>query len=191
MEYFRKYLIMIRREDNKVDLKPALSIRLLIVSMFGVVIGVLLDVLLPFNFFTNMIRGLIANIVGLSSASYLFLMATKIRKERIKKDQYYKPIRKRFSYRQRVNFSIMIGGITSLFVLLSGKPSAIYTLKAAISIQVVLTLIAFSRRDRSEFLKNIYEIPDIRDLEFMSKNNMKNKEEEKTIDKRVRERKDK
>ncbi|HHT97923.1 MAG TPA: hypothetical protein GXZ90_08540 [Clostridiales bacterium] len=181
MEYFRRYLIFIRKQDNKTNLRPAFAGRLLIISIISIIIGVLLDIFMPFNFFLNMIRGIIANIAGWSFASYAYLMAVRVRRYKVKLDKYYQPLRKRFSYTQRINISIMIGVFISILILSSGNPSPIYTLKAAIFILIIILLITFSRKDRSEFLKNIYDIPDVRDLEFMSnrlkKINKKNKDD--------------
>lgn len=173
MEYFRRYLVFIRKQDNKTNLRPAFAGRLLIISIISIIIGVLLDIFMPFNFFLNMIRGIIANVAGWSVASYVYLMAVRVRRHKIKLDKYYQPLRKRFSYTQRINISIMMGVFISIFILLSGNPSPIYTLKAAIFILIIILLVIFSRRDRSEFLKNIYNIPDVRDLEFMSNKRLK------------------
>lgn len=191
MEYFRKYLIFIRKKNNTLKIKPNLANTLLIGSIIGVAAGVLLDVFLPFQFFLNMVRGIIANVVGVALFSYLYLLITKTRNERIKKDKYYKPIRKRFSYRQRVNISIVIGAAIALFILLSGKTTPIYTLKSIIAITAALLLVAFSRRDRDEFIKSIYDIPDVRDLEFMSKKKEEKKSSVKKSKKKAKENEEK
>lgn len=168
MEYFRKYLILIRKYDNT-EMKPLFIIRMLILVTLGIVGGVLMDKLLPFNFFFNMIRGVFAVITGISSASYALVISSRLRRNKYIQDRHYLPLRKRFSFRQRTNFSIIIGGFIFMFILLSNKSNLVFTLKTSISIFLGIILIAFARKDRNEFLKDIYNIPDIRDLEF-SKN---------------------
>lgn len=186
IEYLRKFLIFIRKQGNREDLKPSFEYRLLLGAAIGFVLGVLLDTLLPFNFFFNMLRGVVANLVGFAIFSAIYIKISDMRRKKVNKDQYYKPIRNRLSYRQRVNFSIVIGAIVLVFIGLSTKQSPTYTFKASIAIIAIIGLLAFARPDRNEFIKDIYEIPDVRDLKFKSETEKKverdleKKEEEKT-----------
>lgn len=175
MEYFRKYLIFIRRQDNT-EMKPLFIIRMLILVVLGIIGGILMDKFLPFNFFYDMIRGIFAVMTGISSASYVLVISSRLRRNKYIQDRHYLPLRKRFSFRQRTNFSIIIGTFIFMFILLSNKANLAFTLKTSISILLSILLIAFARKDRNEFLKNIYNIPDIRDLEFSK--NKKNKKKE-------------
>lgn len=178
MEYLRKFLIFLRKQDNQDNLKPAFIVRLLIITIIGVFVGVLIDTFAPFNFFLNMIRGIVANVVGFSSASYLYLMSLRFKRNKLIEDRYYQPIRKRFSYRQRVNISIVIGTVVAIFTLLGTKQNLAYTFRASLTVMFTIILLAFARRGRNEFLKDIYEIPDTRDLEFLSKKRKKKEDKE-------------
>lgn len=171
MEYLRMFLIFLRKQDNKSDLKIPFFYTLMIACTASIIAGVILDLLIPFNFFTNMLRGSIAVIAGFSMASFVYLIWIKYKRRKISEDRHYQPIRKRFSFRQRVNISIVLGSIIGLYILLTSQPSPTYTLKASVLIMVVILLLTFSRRGRDEFLKDIYNMPDIRDLEFMKETN--------------------
>ena len=165
MEYFRKYLILIRKLDNT-EMKPLFIIRMIILTLLGVMGGILMDKFLPFNFIFNMIRGIFAILTGVSSASYILIVSSRLRKNKYMQDRHYVSLRKKFSFRQRTNFAIIIGSFVFLFILLSNKANLVFTFKTSISITIGILLIAFARKDRNEFLKDIYDIPDIRDLEF-------------------------
>jgi len=171
MEYLRMFLIFLRKQDNKSDLKVPFIYTLMIICTVSIVAGVIFDLFIPFNFFTNMLRGSIAVIAGFSMASSVYLLWVKYKRRKTSEDRHYQPIRKRFSFRQRVNISIVLGTIIGLYVLLTSKPSPTYSLKASVLIMTIILLLCFSRRGRDEFLKDIYNIPDIRDLEFMKKSN--------------------
>lgn len=178
MEYFRKYLILIRKYDNT-EMKPLFIIRMLILVTLGIVGGILMDKFLPFNFFFNMIRGVFAVITGISSSSYALIISSRLRKNKYMQDRNYLPLRKTFSFRQRTNFSIIIGSFIFMFILLSNKANLIFTLKTSISIFLGIVLVAFARKDRNEFLKDIYNIPDIRDLEFSKNRKIKKNKKDK------------
>lgn len=165
MEYFRRYLIFLRRKENEDNLLMRMSTTMLIASLVGIFIGVIFDWLIPHSYFPNMIRGVIAVVSGFTLFSYSYLMAVKWSDKRIAKDRYYKPTRERFSHRQRVNFSIAVGVLIVLFIMLSKSYGLTFTLKSIVAVYLAFVLTAFSRRNRNEFIKDIYEIPDIRDLE--------------------------
>lgn len=169
MENIRKYLIYLRKQENKDNMKPAFAVRLVIIVLIGIIVGVLVDIFLPFMFFTNALRGIISLATGVSAASFVYLMEIKYKDKKMNEDRFYLPIRKRFSYRQRFNISVILGFIIVIFVLFVIKENFAYTLQSSIAIMLIFILIIFTRRYRDEFLKDIYEIPDTRDLEFMNK----------------------
>lgn len=165
MEYLRRYLIFLRRKENEDNLLMRISTVMLIASLVGILIGILMDWLIPHSYFPNMIRGVIAVVSGFTLFSYSYLAAVKFSSRRLDKDRYYKTMRERFSHRQRVNFSIAIGVLIVSFIMLSKGYGLTFTLKSIIAIYLTFVLVSFSRRNRNEFIKDIYEIPDIRDLE--------------------------
>lgn len=164
MEYLRNYLIFLRRKENE-NLKMKPSIFMLLVSLVGISIGFLLDYLLPHSYFTNMLRGVVSVATGAALFSFSYLCAVKLGNKKMAEDRFYQTMRERFSHKQRINFSIAIGAFAFGFILLSGDASLIFTLKSSLAFFVGLSLITFSRKNRSEFIKGIYEIPDVRDLE--------------------------
>lgn len=165
MEYFRKFLIEIRKRENKDTSKFSFKKQLIAVFFVGTIIGVFFDSLLPFNFFLNMIRGLLATVMGFSAFSYLYLMSVKKRESMLAKDRYYSSFRKKFSFNQRVNISLTLGAILFVLVLtIGGIENALYTLQSSMFILAILGITSFVRRDRKEFLSSVYEIPDTRDF---------------------------
>lgn len=172
MEYFRKYLIYIRKLDNT-EMKPRFIILMLIVSAISLLLGLIADMFLPINFGYNMIRAVIATVAGIASASYYLVVLDRVNRDKHLVNNNYIPFKKRLSYKQRSNISIIIGTFIALFILLSSKASLAFTFKTAFAIFTGIALTAFARKDRSEFLKDVYEIPDLRDLEFMSKKSKK------------------
>lgn len=165
MEYFRRYLIFLRRHENLNEMKFKVSTMTLIASIVGIILGFLMDWLLPHGYFTNMFRGMLAVASGFALFSFSYLEAVRRSDKKLSVDRFYKTTRARFSHKQRVNFSIAVGAIVAAFVLLSNAEGLSFTFKAILAIFITLVLIAFSRRNRSEFIKEIHEIPDIRDLE--------------------------
>lgn len=184
MEYFRRYLVFLRRYENEGLYKMKVSTMALIASLVGIILGFLMDWLLPHGYFTNMFRGTLAVATGLILFSFSYLFAVDKANNKLVTDRYYKTVRERFSHRQRVNFSIAVGVLIASFILLSSADGLLFTLKAILAVFLIFTLIAFSRRNRSEFIKEIHEIPDIRDLETQRNRKMLAKERESKADKK-------
>lgn len=166
MEYFRRFLLFLRRKENTDKSRLGFLKKLMLGALTGITIGIVLDNFLPFNFVINMIRGIVANLTSIFLFGSLYLLNHKRNIKKASANRFYLPLRKKMSYNQRLNVSILIGVLNIAFLLMSGDPSPVYTFKAIIVIVVTLCLMAFARRGRDEFLKSIYEIPDIRDLEF-------------------------
>lgn len=178
MEQIRKYILFLRKKDNQDNLKPTFAVRLLLVALASFLVSLLVDNFLPFNYWINMIRGVLACVLGLSLSSFVYIMSLRESDKRKSRDRYYLPVRMRFSYRQRVNLSIVLGVVLLILSFLGSKQDGIYTLKSSLIISSIFLLLTFVRRNRNEFIKDIYEIPDIRDLEFMKKKKERNQENE-------------
>ena len=163
MEYLRKYLIEVRRIENTDPYKFKLSIMLLAGSILGVILGFIIDSLLGFYFVTNTIRGIIALATGIVLFTYLYLMENKRTEKRAALDSSYVRVRNRFSFRQRVNFSIVASAFL-FFVIMTSSEGPGYTFKSSLLIVAIISLVAFCRRRRSEFIKSVNEIPDVRDM---------------------------
>ena len=163
MEYFRNYLIFIRKKENTDSSKIKFSNQLLIISIVGVLLGILVDILLGFSHIFNSFRGIIAIITGVSLFTYGYIKKNARDQKKVSEDRFYLRIRERFSHKQRVNISIVIAAISAGVILLS-EFDLFYTFKSALFVFSILTLVAFSRKRRSEFIKGINNLPDIRDL---------------------------
>ena len=177
MEYFRQFLVFLRKKDNE-EMNPNFITRLAITACLSIGVGILIDVLLPFNFLLNGLRGFVANLTGFSTYSITYLISLRYKRKKKAEDRNYETVRKRFSYRQRLNISLIVGTISAWFVLMSNKENFSFTLTSALLIYILLIIIAFARRNRNEFIKGIYELPDTRDLEFMTSKKEKKKSKE-------------
>lgn len=170
MEYFRRALIELKRQDNKDPESNKFRLILGVSAIASLAIGILLDTLLPFNFILNGIRGFFAMSTALSSYALAYLISVDYSTKKRSEDRYYLMVRKRFSHRQRVNISIVTGAFVTVFVAFATRENFTFTMLSSFLIFTAVTLIAFVRRNRSEFIKDIYEIPDVRDVEFMTRN---------------------
>lgn len=175
MTYFRRYLIALRRMNND-GLFWNFQAFLGIVSFVLCFLSILVDYWLPFNYFTNTLKGFVALFLGFILFSFLYLVMSRITEKKIDSDKYYNPIRNRFSHKQRVNISTVLLTLGIFILLVSNPNSPIFTLKSGLFISTCLGLLAFSRKQRDEFIKEIYEIPDYRDIK------KKNKVEEENED---------
>lgn len=182
MEYFRRALIELKRRDNKDPESNKFRLILGISAVASFAIGILLDTLLPFNFILNGIRGFFAMSTALSSYALAYLISVDYSTKKRSEDRYYLMVRKRFSHRQRVNISIVAGVFVGVFVAFATRENFTFTMLSSFLIFTVVTLIAFSRRNRSEFIKDIYEIPDVRDVEFMTRDKNEEVEHEDSDD---------
>lgn len=163
MEYFRNYLIFIRKKENTYSSKIKFSNQLLIISIVGVLLGIIIDISLGFSHIFNTFRGVIAIITGLSLFTFGYIKKNARDQKKMSEDRFYLRIRERFSHKQRVNISIAVGAIAAGVILLS-EFDLFYTFKSALFVFSIFTLIAFSRKRRSEFIKGINNLPDIRDI---------------------------
>ena len=182
MEYFRRALIELKRRDNKDPESNKFRITLGVIAIISLTIGILLDTLLPFNFILNGIRGFFAMSTALSSYALAYLISVDYSTKKRSEDRYYLMVRKRFSHRQRVNISIVTGAFVTVFVAFATRENFTFTMLSSFLIFTAVTLIAFVRRNRSEFIKDIYEIPDVRDVEFMTRDKNEEVEHEDSDD---------
>lgn len=180
MEYLRRYLIFARKSENRGLYKWKFSTIMLSLSIIGILIGFLLDYLLPFGYFPNMLRGIISLVTGFFLFTFGYLKMNSYTEMKVSKDELYQRMRERLSFKQRVNFSIVLGAITVAFLAI-GDLDNWYTFRSILSIFVAITLISFCRRRRSEFVKDVNEIPDFRDArqEHIKRTKIKEKEIEK------------
>lgn len=164
MTTLRKFLIYLRKlysEDFNgwvLKLSGALFV--------SAIAGILVDKFLPFNVIFNTIRAGVTIIIALSLFSLMYILSIRQSITSSAKRADYLPIRKQFSYRQRVNITVLVSAATIAFALFINKASTLYTLLSGVSMAIIIMMLAFVRTYRNEFIKSSYGIPDIRDLEF-------------------------
>lgn len=164
MSYLRRYLIFLRRANND-GLFGNLKVALGLASLLLVLIGMILDFMFSSNLFLNGVKGLISILGGLSMFSFGYLYNSSKVEKILDSDRYYNPIRNRYSHKQRVNISTLVISVLSIILIIGDPESAIYTLKSILFVFLLLTMIAFARKQREEFIKGIYEFPDLKDME--------------------------
>ena len=165
MIYIRKLLLKIRQINSiTTDKQKALSF---LVWLLFIVIGVIIDLFVPFNYFTNILRAFIAVLNGfyLFSVAYIYIQFREKRK-REKNDASEDVVGDRFSYSQRLNLSIFLWGIFVVFALLGSTQNKFFTLFSAILVTFALSILTFMRSTRSETLGASIGLRDPRDVLF-------------------------
>lgn len=164
MQYIRIFLINLRKMYAK-GYKDAMK-KFAIASALGLIGGFVLDLLLPFNVIFNSVRAIVSIGTGIViyALFYLYSLNSSFIKER--NDDGYIPIRKQFSYKQRINISILGFGIVAGFLLIINKSGPMYTLFSSLSIASMIALLAFVRTYKYEYIKAEHGILDARDLNF-------------------------
>lgn len=163
MEYFRNFLIYIRKTENINPYKYKLSTISIFIAVIVSILGYVLDSFLPFNFILNGLRGIFALVAGTGFFVFIYLKTVVISNKKLRENPSYQRVRERFSHRQRINFSIIISAIIMLIVII-GELGPGYTLKSSLAVTGFISLIAFARSRRSEFIKEVNNIPDLRDV---------------------------
>ena len=164
--------------------KQKIALFLFIVLL--VIGGVCVDVFMPFNYWVNFLRAGIALIVGLTSYGYLLMYTEKRSNQKMSSDSEYKPLRRKFSYHERINISVVLWGIWTVLLLLCANHSPLFTLLSSMLIVFALSILSFMRAYRDEYLKSIYKIPDTRDTDFKVKLQQKMEERQAKLDEEKR-----
>lgn len=179
MLYIRKFLLKIRQIYYKLNDKQRILIGLGTIVLIGC--GMAIDYFIPFNYFINILRALIAVVVGVLIFSFAY-MITLIRSE--KKEDYI-IFRERFSYKQRLNISVVLWGVQFILLLFSTNAGMFFTFISSIIISCALATLAFIRSTREENAQAQFGMQDYRDVEF----NRKRDEEFKKREEKLKEKK--
>lgn len=163
---FRKALVRIRREYNTNRNKLFLFSG--VATFLAIVIGALLDLLLPFESWSNIIR----SIVLIPSAASIFVLGYSVslllhyRKTRL--DPEWTPYRMRMSPVWRNRVSIIIGAF--MFVLIYANGFSVgYTFISSCFVAIGIGLFAFIRPTQAEQSRSKFDIPDSRDVNYDKK----------------------
>lgn len=178
MILLRRLLLKLRELDAKPKLKGlSLKLWLVVIIILTTAIGLIFDTFLPFNLLTNCLRMLVACILGLSVFSIVYLLSI-IQGATLSKQIGYTPLRKRFSYKQRTHLSVF-GGFCLLALLMFVSHEGLqYTFLSGLVVSGYLGLLTFARTYRSEYIKSVHGIPDVRDIKFEKKEKLRKQLEE-------------
>lgn len=166
MVIIRQLLLQIRKLHATLTEKQKGLLGVLFFVLLGV--GVAIDTFLPFNYFLNVLRAAIALALALLifGGGYIYLTYYKDRKKEESELADKITLRERFSYRQRLNLSIVSGGIIFVFALMFAKESPVFTVVSALLIVAILSTLSFLRSTRSETQGASLGINDARDVAF-------------------------
>ena len=167
MIYIRKLLTEIRKRNAHLTKRNRV---LSVIAWVAVCIcSVLVDLFLPFNYFTNILRAALALAIGF----YLFAMVYLIiirrnEKKRSESDELLdeESFRDRFSYSQRVNISVILWGVFILLALMGAKPNPTFTIFSGLLIFYSLGILSFVRSTRDETQNASIGFRDPRDVVF-------------------------
>lgn len=158
-------MLWIRKQDNtETDGKYTFKHKAIGATVALSLISLLIDRFIPFNIFLNAFRGIIAIALGTSLFIYLYIEMYNVLQQRIAKDQYYQPIRRRFSYNQRKNITAIGIALTILIIVLMPNDGALYTIFSGLSITIILLLLTFMRTYNQEHSRTEQGMYDLRDL---------------------------
>lgn len=162
MKYFRKFLTFLRKGQNTQGMRFFyLWGSILLGSMIA---AVLVDVLLPFGAWWNLIRTLV--LVPLSVSMFAVGYGVGLILHRIRnRNPEWKPYRTRFSPLWRMRISAIAAAIGLVLVYASGE-SPVYTIFSGFLLALGLGLLAFMRRTTQEMKRENLGIPDARDVSY-------------------------
>lgn len=167
----RKYTIFLRRNYNLQYKKTRNILSCVFLLLFPICI--LVDKFLPWGTLFNFIRMPIALLFGVIAYSFSYFMLHKKYEEYNKtKDKI-----KLFSYRQRVNLTIILVGLSVFAFIFFIQPGiVVYSLLWGLYIMVLLYLATFTKPTREELIQAAYGLEDEKDIkhqqflkEFMDK----------------------
>lgn len=160
---FRKGLIWIKRQhtNNKTRLFLVSGLAALVLGLVGVVI----DIFLPWNQVAIFLRALFALPLGVALFVFVYsivISRVEFRKENLEPGEEYLTLRERLSPSMRVRLSFIIGAV--LFVLMFAvTESPAYTFMAASIMASVLGIFTFTRKTSQELRREAIGLPDSRD----------------------------
>lgn len=156
----RKYTIFLRRNYN-IEYKKTRNI-LLSLFILLIPICIVIDKFIPWGTLFNFIRMPISLGFGVVTYSLSYFMLHK------KYEEYKKTQEKtsRFSYKQRLNLTIMFVGLSIFAFVFFIQPGIIvYSLLWGLYIMILLYLATFTMPTREELIKSAYGFEDEKDIQ--------------------------
>lgn len=178
---FRKFLIYLQKKRNNIDENKKTSTFLGLIIFISFILSFVLDKILPVNIYTSFIKMFISLIFGCSLFSIVYIKLYEIL------EKTYNDLSNEYSYKQRLNISILIlSAVIALFVFFVSNKAIVYTLLTGFIIFIMLLMFYFNRETRNEYYNKIYNISDERDIKHINEVKFRDeellrKEEEKRL----------
>jgi len=161
--YFRKALVRIRKEYN---LNPKrLFLYSGIAALICSLLGILSDVLLPFELWGNIIRSLVLIPTSISMFVFGYGVSLFLHYARIADNPEWQPFRLRFSPTWRRRISAIVAAMMFVGIYANGFRIG-YTVIASLFVALAIGLFAFMRTTKEESKREELNLPDIRDTRY-------------------------
>lgn len=167
MVYIRTLLMKIRSINSRLNDKQRIALVILFFLLIGV--GSLMDYFLPFNYLLNTLRAFVAIAIGLMLFAGIYLFSISRQEKRVTLKGEYLTFREKFSYKERVNISVILWGLWLLVLVLFTKENTFFTLFSSLMITGILFILSFVRSSREETATATMGFEDARDVLFEKK----------------------
>lgn len=181
MDYFRKFLTFLRKGQNTKGMGYF--------YLWGAVLlgsalaAVLVDLLVPFGAWWNLIRTVILVPLSVSIFAVGYGISLILHRARIK-DPSWRPYRTRFSPLWRMRISAIVGAL-GLVLIYASNESPVFTIFSSGILAVGFALFAFMRRTSQELKREKLGIPDARDVSYDSEVRRLQESRKKIVEARV------
>lgn len=137
---FRKFLIYLQKKRNNIDENKKTSTFLGLIIFISFILSFVLDKILPVNIYTSFIKMFISLIFGCSLFSIVYIKLYEIL------EKTYNDLSNEYSYKQRLNISILIlSAVIALFVFFVSNKAIVYTLLTGFIIFIMLLMFYFNQ----------------------------------------------
>lgn len=143
----RKQLIKIKKIYHT-DMKNTI-IKMLIVFIMSSIIGVMIDIFLPFNGLFNILRTVLLIPIAISGFVLFYIVSLKIHDDRVKNEPGWVSYRNKIPLMQRYQISA-VASVTLLCVILVNGQTVGYTFLSAMFLILLLAIGAFIRKTKEE-----------------------------------------
>lgn len=160
----RNALLKIRKLDVRLNDKQKLFMLILLIVLW--IIGAIIDLFLPFNLLFNTFRTALCVVESIITFSALYIFSIHRVSKKAENGISYIPIRKRLTFHERRNISIILWVLLFVAVLLTSRPSNGYSFLNSWILVAFYSILTFVRSTRDEFIRDKYKVPDPRDTDF-------------------------
>lgn len=163
MIFFRKFLVRIRKEYN--TQRRRLFILSGISTVVFILIGCVLDWILPFSGLFNVVRSIVLIPTAISMFVLMYSISLVFHYAREAANKDWVPYRLRFSPTWRRRISAVVGAVMIVLVYANGFRIG-YTAVSSLFVAVALALLTFMRTTNDENTREKLNLPDSRDLKY-------------------------